>query len=271
MSKLSASSIAAVEAATDWRKNRVQVFDFPEGKVIVKGQRPKRGPWRYRLLALVGRLVRVAAVKPVPVPGGANSQALELGRLKAMAENAILVPEVMHVAPDYFVMRYLGNSDLAVQLREKGFGAFELWKQAALLIIQVHDAGQYVSQCFARNIVVGQQESEHYIAGLIDFEDDPAVVMSPLEAQVRDWLTFLQSSIYSLAAPPHILQSALTQLLDREREEIRQALFAECIRLAWLRHLPASRKPWGKDVANTQAAMQSMHMHLIQRQLINKR
>jgi Lipopolysaccharide kinase (Kdo/WaaP) family len=271
MSVLSASSIAAVEAAADWRKNRVQMLDLPEGRVIVKGQRQKRGAWRYRVLALIGRLVRVAAIKPVPVPGGADSQTIELGRLRVMAESAILVPEVLHVAPGYFVMRYLGGSDLAVQLREQGFGAFELWKQAALLIIQVHDASQYLSQCFARNIVVGQQESQHYIAGLIDFEDDPAIVMSPLEAQVRDWLTFLQSTLYSLAAPPHILQPALTQLLDRERQEIRQALFAECIRLAWLRHLPASRKPWGKDVANTQAAMQSMYLHLIQRQLITKK
>ena len=269
--RLSAESIQKIENASEWRKNRVQIFDLPEGKLIVKGQRPKRGPWRHRLLALIGLLVGVAAIKPVPVPGGADSQALELSRLKAMAESAILVPEVMHVAPDYFVMRYLGGSDLAGQLREQGFGAFELWKQAALMIIQVHDAGQYLSQCFSRNIVVGQQASQNYIAGFIDFEDDPVVVMSPLEAQVRDWLIFLQSTLYSLAAHSHVLQPALTELLDREREDIRKALFAECARLAWLRHLPTSRKPWGKDIVSIQVAIQSMYTQLMQRHLITQK
>jgi hypothetical protein len=265
---LSASSIARIENATGWRKNRVQIFDLPEGKVIVKGQRPQRSPWRYRLLKMIGLLVGVPSMKPVPVPGGKASQDIELARLKAMADAAILVPEVMHVAPDYFVMRYLGESDLAGQLRGSGFGAFELWKSALLHIIQVHDAGQYLSQGFARNIIVGLQDSAPYIAGVIDFEDDPIVVMTALEAQVRDWLTFLQSSIYTLAAPSDVLQAALTELLDRERSDVREALFEQCRKLAWLRFLPKSRQHWGKDLVSTQAAMQVMYLQLQTRGLI---
>ncbi len=265
---LSTGSIAKIEDATGWRKDRVQIFDLPEGKMIVKGQRPKRGPWRHRLLWLIGRLVGVGAMKPVPVPGGQASQEVELARLKAMADAAILVPEVMHIAPEYFVMRYLGGSDLAAQLRGQGFDAFELWKSALLQIVLVHDAGQYLSQCFARNIIVGQQESNQYIAGMIDFEDDPTMVMTQLEAQVRDWLIFLQSTVYSLAAPVDVLQAALTELLDRERSDVREALFEQCRRLAWLRYLPTSRKPWGKDLVSTQAAMQAMYLQLMMRRLV---
>jgi hypothetical protein len=271
MSQLSASSIALIESSqgeSSWRVRRVQVFDLPEGQVIVKGQRPKRGPWRHRILKWVGQLLRAPMVRPVPVPGGQESQAIEVRRLAQMSANALPVPQVLHVSNDYFVMRYLGDSDLAVQLRLLGFEAFELWREAAIYLIQTHDAGHYLSQGFARNMVIGRQAEDLYVAGLIDFEDDPVVVMSLLEAQVRDWMLFLQSTLFGLNAPEHVLQPALTELLNRENPQVREALLQHAQGLAWLRHLPTSRKIFGKDFVSIQSTAQALYQQLRSRQLI---
>lgn len=262
MSLLSASSVALIEAsqgAKSWREQRVQVFDMPEGRVIVKGHRPLRSPWMHRLLNVIASLVRVPMMKAVPVYGGARSQAVEIKRLNALGQAGLRVPQVMHIAPDYFVMNYLGTSHLAGQLSGHGFAAFDLWRECAEQIVRVHAQDQYLSQCFGRNMIVDDTTSPPVFAGMIDFEDDPADVMSVLDAQVRDWLIFLQSSIYSLDAPQDALHQSLQAIFKQERPDIRQAFFEQARKLAWLRHLPQQRKPWGKDTVSIQAAAAAIH------------
>jgi tRNA A-37 threonylcarbamoyl transferase component Bud32 len=258
-SELSTASIAQIEVASGWRVHRVEVFDLPEGKVIVKGHRPLRGPWRHRVLNLLAALFRAPMMKAVPVHGGAQSQEVELRRLAALKAAGQPVPRVLHVAPDYFVMNFLGKSHLAGVLSSQGFAAYDLWRTAAEQIVQVHAAGQYLSQCFGRNIIVDQASSDLRFAGMIDFEDDPLEVMSLQEAQVRDWLVFLQSTVYLLNAPPDALSAGLQELFSKESRQLRQALLQGCRKLVWLRHLPRSRNPWGKDTVMLQAAAQAMH------------
>lgn len=257
-SQLSADSVAQIESASGWRANRVQVFDLPEGKVIVKGHRPLRGPWRHRLLNALATLFRVPMMRAVPVHGGAKSQEVELRRLASLQAAALPVPRVLHVAPEYFVMSYLGKSHLAGVLSGQGFAAYSLWRTVAEQVVRVHAADQYLSQCFGRNMIVDRSQGDRF-AGMIDFEDDPLEVMSLREAQVRDWLVFLQSTVYALNAPPNVLKMALRELFSEESPELREALLESCRKLVWLRHLPRSRSPWGKDTVMIQAAAQAMH------------
>lgn len=244
---ISDSSIARIEASPGWRARRVEIFELPDGKVLVKGQRARRSPWPHRVLNTLARLLGVDYLKAVPVHGGARSQAIELMRLRALESSGIPVPEVLHVAPDYFVMRYLGAKDLAVTLREQGMQAFPLWTAALEQLLAVHAAGQYLSQCFARNMIVSRR-----FEGLIDFEDDPLEVMNLVEAQARDWLVFLQSSLWNLNAPPDVLDAALGKVLARESAPVRAMLGHAARRLGWLRRLPANRKVWGKDFVSLQ-------------------
>jgi tRNA A-37 threonylcarbamoyl transferase component Bud32 len=196
------------------------------------------------------------------VHGGARAQAVELARLGALQAAGLPVPRVLHVAPDYFVMSYLGSSHLASLLNVQGFAAYPLWRTVAQQVVQVHAAGQYLSQCFGRNMIVDRTHGDRF-AGVIDFEDDPLEVMSLEQAQVRDWLVFLQSTVWALNAPPAVLKAALTQLLSQESPALREAVLASARRLRWLRHLPRSRKPWGKDTVMIQAAAQAMHELLL--------
>lgn len=255
-----AQSLRRIEASTLWRSRRVEVFDLPEGRVLVKGQRALRSAWPHRLLNLFARLAGVPYLKAVPVHGGARSQAIEVARLQALRQAGLAVPQVLHVAPDYMVLSYLGSNDLARALREQGRGARSLWLAAMEHLLLVHARGQYLSQCFARNVIVGE-----VFHGMIDFEDDPLEVMTLDQAQARDWLIYLQSTLWNLALDPATLDADLDGVLARERPAVRSVLAHAARRLAWLRHLPTSRRVWGKDFVSLQAVGAAMFRHHLPR------
>lgn len=253
---LSLTAVARIESSRIWREKRVEVLDLPEGRMLVKGQRASRSPWPHRVLNTFAWMAGVPYLKAVPVHGGARSQAIEIARLLALRQAGLAVPEVHHVAADYFVMSYLGSNDLARALREQGSDAFGLWMAAMQHLLQVHASGQYLSQCFARNIIVSGT-----FRGMIDFEDDPLEVMSLVQAQARDWLIFLQSSLYNLGLEPERLDTALRDVLDQELPQVRHVLSHAARRLSWLRHLPTNRRIWGKDFVSLQAVGAAMYRH----------
>ena len=253
---MSPASIARIEASQTWRVRRIEVFVLPEGTVLVKGQRAVRSPWPHRLLNLFARAAGAPYLKAVPVHGGQRSQAIELQRLTALRAAGLAVPRVRHVGVDYFVMDYLGPRDLAVTLRERGMDGFGLWQAATEQLLQVHTRGEYLSQCFARNMIVSDK-----FEGLIDFEDDPLEVMSLAEAQARDWLIYLQSTLLNLAAAPAVLDQALRSALGRESPAVRAILRHAARRLGWLRWLPRQRAVWGKDFVSLQAVGAALYRH----------
>lgn len=259
MNALSAASIALIEAAPvdavgSWRRDRVQVFDLPEGKVIVKGHRPMRSPWRYWLLNGVARLLGSPYVRAVPMHGGLLSQTTEIKRLTALQGVGVPVPKVLLVKPDYFVMNYLGADCLGGLINQGHADAFALWKQTCALVLLAHQKGQYLSQCFGRNVIV-----DGGVRGFIDFEDDPCEVMTLEQAQVRDWLIFLNSTVAMLQIPRTQLDAAIAHALSLETRAIQDALRKAAASMGWFRFLPASAKPLGRDVYRLQAVADALH------------
>ena len=57
---ISLTSIARIESSTVWRQKRVEIIDLPEGRMLVKGQRPLRGPWAHRVLNLFAWMAGVS-------------------------------------------------------------------------------------------------------------------------------------------------------------------------------------------------------------------
>lgn len=247
-----------IAASPGWRAHRVEVFDTSIGRVIAKGQRPLRSPTRHRVLNAIARLVGVPFLGAVPVHGGAQAQAVEIRRLQALHEAGVPVPRVLHVAHDHFIMGWLGASHLAQLLSERHPQAFALWREGGQALVRVHAAGQYLSQCFGRNLIVDDREGTPRFAGMIDFEDDPLEVMSLPEAQVRDWMIYLQSTLWDLDVPIDALDAALDALMAAERPEVRGLFAAACRRLGWLRCLPTSRR-WGRDTMAVQAVAAAAH------------
>jgi hypothetical protein len=259
---LSIESIAQIEATPadqGWRANRVQIFNLSEGKVIVKGQRAVRPPWRHLVLTGLSRLIRLPCARAVPVHGGERSQAIELQRIKALADSACKVPPVLHVGKDYFVMPYLGqhNGSAAITQPDTRL-ALLAWQQAMQYFVDVHAKGQYLSQAFARNLL---QTADGFVA--IDFEDDPLEVMSLAHAQVRDCLLLLFSSVWFINASDDVKDEMIYTMLNAESPAVRAGVLHAAKRLSVFRHLPKKRRPWGKDVVQLQAGAAAMYRYRI--------
>jgi hypothetical protein len=259
LSKESISQIEATPADQGWRANRVQIFDLPEGKVIVKGQRAVRPPWRHLVLTGLSRLIRLPCARAVPVHGGERSQAIELQRLKALADSACKVPSVLHVGKDYFVMPYLGlhNGSAAITQPDTRL-ALLAWQQAMLYFIDIHAKGQYLSQAFARNLL---QTADGFVA--IDFEDDPLEVMPLVDAQVRDCLLLLSSTVWHVNVSDDVKDDLIDRMLAVESRPVRLGLLQAAKRLSIFRHLPTKRRPWGKDVVQLQAVAAALHRYYL--------
>jgi tRNA A-37 threonylcarbamoyl transferase component Bud32 len=247
---MTSDDLQHIRASTGWRRHRTEVIRLAGGPVVVKGQRPARAPGGAGALSLLASLTGLSLVKPAPAPGGTDGQAIEVGRLTALRAAGLLAPQVLHVAPEFFVMEFLAGPNMAQAMEDQPAQALSLWRQGLQALLALHAQGQYLSQAFARNFILSPQG-----VAAIDFEDDPAQAMPLLQAQARDWLLYLQSTVWLLPADAREAAQATWQsTIAAESPAVTAALRAAVGRLGWMRHLPASRKPWGRDIISAQAA-----------------
>ena len=258
---LTAQDLDRFARSPGWRATRLEVFDSAAGKVIVKGQRAPRHPARYHVLNLLARGVGLPLLKAAPMHGGTRAQAVEIDRLAQLRAAGTRVPEVLHVAPDHFVMQWLGDQNLASLLQARHPHALALWREGANALVKLHASGQYLSQGFARNMIVDGAPAAPRLAGLIDFEDDPLQVMSLPDAQVRDWLTYLHSTLWMLPMPEAEADARIDAWMAAESPAVRARYLQACRRMSWLRFLPRHRR-FGRDTLSLQAAAAAAHRYL---------
>ena len=109
---ISAESLQRIEQSPGWRHRRVEVFDLPQGRLLVKGQRAPRGPWAHRWLNFLARAAGVyeAAIESVladaPPPGAEALPALwwaDQMRLRQhqLVSNTGQIPKVQRVPPPH--------------------------------------------------------------------------------------------------------------------------------------------------------------------------
>jgi tRNA A-37 threonylcarbamoyl transferase component Bud32 len=251
--KLTADQIDQIKHSKVWYQQRISVYSLADQQVLIKGQRPTRGVLRYQILNVFASLLRLPLLKAAPAPGGAASQAIEQRRLNDLAKQGVNVPALLHSDGEFIVMQYLAGHSLLHQIEHASSAAqgLEYWEQGLQAIANLHQRQGYLSQAFARNLMWHQDE-----VWFIDFEDDPAQVMKLDQAQARDWLAYLHSTIWSLQQRGHraeqllpIWQHAMNSASAPVADTVRQT----AKRLAWLRYLPQKRKPWGRDVVIVQA------------------
>lgn len=255
---LSKSSLELIEASQGWRQNRVEMLDLPEGEVVVKGQRPARGPWRFRMLSGLARCTSNPLLKPVPAPGGPEAQATEVRRLQALNEAGVAVPEVLHHGDRFIVLRRIHGEALQDRFTGSPRVALQAFVMGLDGLLDLHHRHQYLSQAFARNILVQGHQSGHRL-WYIDFEDDPAQVMDLPDAQARDLLAYLLSAVWISRAPRAGLMAAWASAAHEASPEVMVRVRRAVQGLSWLRQLPRERKPWGRDVVTVQALAEFMH------------
>lgn len=206
--------------------------------------------WRYQLLAGLARLLQQPALQPVRPQGGAAGIQNEVNRLAALSQAGMQVPPLLDHADHWLLVADVGHTTLESKLRRaEGNARLALWQSGADYIQRAHQAGQYLSQAFARNLVW----SDEHGLGAIDFEDDPASVMTLDQAQIRDWLPYLFSTAHFFKGDLPALTHALAAVLAREPAAVRAGVATALRRVTWLRALhwlPQSMQR--RDVLKTQ-------------------
>lgn len=258
---LNAYDIERITKNQEWREKRVAIMQTEAGEVVIKGHRAERHPIGYKLLDILARVMGMPMFKAVPMYGGGQAQAIELRRIAELRTAGAHVPEILHVADDFFVARRLGNEHLVGVLNSANPSGWRLWQEVAQEIVRTHQAQQYFSQCFGRNVMIDSAQEPAVFAGMIDFEDDPLEVMQLHEAQVRDWLTYLQSTVWLLTVDAAVLVQTAHDLLVQESMAVQQLFVQTCQKMAWLRCLPSSRS-FGRDTMEVQAVAQFAYNYL---------
>ena len=240
------------------QQKNVASHRFGSERVWLKKAGPRHGKWGYRVMAAVARMVRLDIIKPVPNPGGEAAIATEARRLKQLAAAGLRVPVVLAQQPDGLLISDLGESGRAtVVLQERldqaaaaGPAALlAVWREGLAAIAAVHVRGQHLSQAFDRNLV----QCPDGTIGYIDFEDDPAEVMTLAECQARDWLSYLHSTAMMLeAAAPQAAGQHGHAALAGGNDEVRERIANAARRMKWAQKLPASRR-WGRDTQRVRA------------------
>ncbi|SEJ91509.1 MULTISPECIES: hypothetical protein [unclassified Variovorax] len=240
------------------QEKNVASHRFGSERVWLKKAGPRHGKWGYRVMAAVARMARLDIIKPVPNPGGEAAIATEARRLKQLAAAGLRVPTVLAQQADGLLISDLGESGRAtVVLQERidqaaaaGPAALlAVWREGLTAIAAVHVCGQHLSQAFDRNLV----QCPDGVIGYIDFEDDPAEVMTLAECQARDWLSYLHSTAMMLeAAAPQAAGQHWHAALSGVSDEVRERIQNAARRMKWAQKLPASRR-WGRDTQRVRA------------------
>lgn len=216
---------------------------LPSGQIVWVRQTGKTIPqWRYSLLGFVARHLRLGALQPVPNAGGSEAIATEAARLRALAAHDIRAPRLLAESADGLMFTHIGDHTLLHHI-EASPERLDYWQQGLTALAQVHRSGQYLSQAFARNIIV----SDDGQIGFIDFEDDPGRYMPLERCQSRDYLCYLQSTAVWLQKQGLIDQAAA--IWQQHSSSLPAALrtpIESAIRpIGWMRHLQAGF--WGND------------------------
>ena len=246
---LSPTSISRIEQSQGWRRHRMEMMELAEGAVVIKGQRQARGPLRFWLMQALSSCSRNPLLKPVPNRGGAIAQQTEVFRLQALQKAGVAVPNLLHVAKDYIVLQRIEGDSLDYCMRSGHYSPVEAFQMGAHALLDLHAKGQYLSQAFARNMLNHQGQ-----VVFIDFEDDPLQVMSLQQAQVRDWLSYVLSSIWGSQASHQELMQVWCAVIQRMPKPLLASIQDAVKSLAWMRHLSQHRKPWGRDMVMVQGA-----------------
>ena len=230
-------------------------------QIWVKRAGPPHGMGRYRAMAVLAAVLRLEMLRPVPNPGGPAAIATEVRRLHELSARGVRVPVVLAVEANGFAMRHLGrvgeeahslgNAMERAMRADDHAAVLSLWQQGLEALTHVHRLGTCLSQAFARNMV--RDPSGAVVC--IDFEDDPAAVLSLPLCHVRDALCYAHSTAIYLRQSgmlPEARERWATWVAHGSAEM--QALLATSIhRIRWIRHLPSART-LGRDLQRLRAA-----------------
>ena len=186
-----------LDQASKTQKKSVQKYELHGEQVWLKKASKRHSTWIYLPLGWVSKLLGLHMLAPVPNYGSNKAISCEIQRLQELQELGIRVPTLLAQRQDCFLIQDAAqNKGQSVQLgsalkkQPNTESRLTLYAKAVQAIHDIHSRNAYLSEAFARNMLIDDQQNLTFI----DFETDPAHVLSLEECQSRDWLCFIFST-----------------------------------------------------------------------------
>ncbi|MEE2001457.1 lipopolysaccharide kinase InaA family protein [Alkalimonas sp. MEB108] len=191
-----------------------------DGRVVwVKRTETNTAPrWRW-LSALLAKINRNPLYIPTHAPAGAAAIADEARRLRHLAALGVPVPEVIAAEDDWIALADAGTS-LKDWLRDPGRSEHEkslVLNEAAIALARLHQNGRWHGRPALRDMA---WDGERIC--FLDFEEDPARVLSQEQCQMRDLLVFVHGLYRYLPAQSPLIAQAICNYKAQAPERIWQ-------------------------------------------------
>ncbi|MBJ9957293.1 BUD32 family EKC/KEOPS complex subunit [Acinetobacter courvalinii] len=211
-----------LESTLASQQDSIQSYELGLRKVWLKKASERHGLWLYTPLKWLAKIFNLGAITPVPNQGGAKAIQCEFKRIQQLKALGISTPNVLAVSKKGILLEDVGSQRQSPvsqldqklgSLKDHPESRYALFDQAIQAISHIHQQQGYLSEAFARNILVDQQNQFTFI----DFETDPKDVLSLHDCFVRDWLLFIFSTAYHFEF----------EQLEQASQQLYQALLAE--------------------------------------------
>ncbi|AOA59068.1 BUD32 family EKC/KEOPS complex subunit [Acinetobacter larvae] len=181
------------------QQDNIQSYTVATQKVWLKKATARHSTWIYTPLRWLARLFKLNALTPIPNLGGTQAIQCEIQRIEALKALGVSVPQILATQPEGLLTLDAGQQyglpmyqlDQTLAQCPDPVKKFQYFRYALDAIQHIHNQNSYLSEAFARNILVDEQF--HFI--FIDFETDPGRVLDIATCQARDWLCFLFSTV----------------------------------------------------------------------------
>jgi hypothetical protein len=198
------------------QQRSLAVYHTSTGAVWLRKAAPHHSIVRYLPLYILAYFLRRPIFRPVPSLGGSQAILIESVRLNELSAAGVNVPRMLAANGRGLLMTDIGQGqsferlDTLLHKCTNAQSFMAIFTLAFDEICHVHHKGQYLSQPFARNIVLIGDKN----IGFIDFEDDPLSVMPLVHCQARDLLCFLFSVANELFCR-NLIDDAAQYVFDR--------------------------------------------------------
>lgn len=215
----------------------IECYMFNNTKVWLKKASKRHPWWIYAPFQWITKLLGFSLLTPVPNHGGINTIQCEAKRLQTLKNTGIAVPELLAQSDLGILIQDItpeGNPTIQLDQALAQAIAFEtrqkLFFKTVGEIKKIHQKNQYLSEAFARNILIDTEGSLYFI----DFETDPLKTLNLEICQARDWLCFLFSTAFRFSEQEAV---HIQEQFKKELQGYPDALFELKLigkRFAWL-------------------------------------
>ena len=226
-----------LEHTVSTQTRSIQSYVIDDLKVWLKKASQRHPWWLYLPLQWISKCLNLQILAPVPNYGGSDAIRCEAKRIRQLEQIGISVPKVLAESNSGLLIQDIANHDQQLKQLDHAFAQepnFEKRKHLFNITIQalkhIHSKNCYLSEAFARNILVDSQDHISFI----DFETDPHITL-PLEiCQARDWLCLLFSTAFRFKPEERPIIEQLVKDELKDRQDILFQLAKVGRRFAWL-------------------------------------